>query len=158
MRTIQELLASRENSEVHTISPNDTLFDAVTRMVDKNIGSVLVVEDNTIKGIISERDYLRFIAKEGHSARETPAHKVMTRKVIYVTPEATIDAVMGIMTEARIRHVPILTEGRLMGIVSIGDLVKQISSDQEVHINTLEEFISDPYPGPEISPARRANG
>ena len=158
MRTIQELLASRDNNKVHTISPNDTLFEAVTRMVDKNIGSVLVVEDNTIKGIISERDYLRFIAKEGHSARETPAHQVMTRKVIYVTPDATIDAVMGIMTEARIRHIPILTEGRLMGIVSIGDLVKQISSDQEVHINTLEEYISDPYPGPEISPSRRANG
>ncbi len=158
MQTIQELLASRDQNTVHSVGPNDTLFQAVTRMVDMNIGAVLVVEDDTIKGIFSERDYLRFIAKEGHSARETPIHQVMTRKVVYVTPDATLDSVMGIMTEARIRHIPILSEGRLMGIVSIGDLVKQISSDQGVHINTLEEYISDGYPGPDMSSSRRANG
>ncbi len=158
MRTIQELLASRENNEVYTIGPEATLFDAVTLMVDKNIGCVLVVEDDTIKGIYSERDYLRFVASEGHSPQETKIHTLMTRKVIYITPESSLDAVMGIMTEARIRHTPILSEGRLMGIVSIGDLVKQISSNQEVHINTLEDYINDSYPGPEISTSNRANG
>lgn len=158
MRTIQELLSSREQNEVHTISPEATLFDAVTLMVDKNIGCVLVMENDAIKGIFSERDYLRFVASEGHSARETKVHTLMTRKVIYVTPESTLDSVMGIMTEAHIRHVPILTEGRLMGIVSIGDLVKQNSSNQKVHINTLEDYINDSYPGPEISVNKRANG
>ncbi len=148
MRTISELLESKGSNPVHTIAPNDTLFDAVTRMVDMKIGAILVVENNTIKGIISERDYLKFIADEGHSARKTPVHKLMTRKVVYVTPEATLNSVMAIMTEARVRHIPVLHEGRLMGLVSIGDLVKQISENQEVHINTLEEYINDTYPGP----------
>ena len=148
MRTISELLKSKGNNPVHTISPNDTLFDAVTRMVDMSIGAVLVVEDDIVKGIISERDYLRFIASEGHSAQETPVHKLMTRKVVYVTPETTLTSVMAIMTEARVRHIPVMNEDKLVGIVSIGDLVKQISENQEVHIKTLEEYISDSYPGP----------
>lgn len=151
MRTIQELLESKENSTVHTISPNSTLLEAVTIMVDMKIGAVLVVENKTIKGIISERDYLKFIASEGHSARETAVHKLMTRKVVYVTPETTLTSVMAIMTEARVRHIPVLSQGRLMGIVSIGDLVKQISENQEVHINTLEEYINDTYPGPAVN-------
>ena len=154
MRTISELLKSKGNNPVHTISPNDTLFDAVTRMVDMSIGAVLVVENDIVKGIISERDYLRFIASEGHSARETPVHKLMTRKVVYVTPETTLTSVMAIMTEARIRHMPVLHEGNLLGIVSIGDLVKQISSDREVHVRTLEEYINDGYPGPTVRKTR----
>jgi CBS domain-containing protein len=156
MTTILKLLEIKGHSPVHTIGPNDTLFDAVTKMVDQNIGAVLVVEDEVIKGIITERDYLRFIAKEGHSARETPVHSLMTRKVIYVTPEATVQSVMAMMTEARIRHSPVMNEGRLMGLVSMGDLVKQITEEQEIHINTLEEFISDPYPGPAGSSIRKA--
>jgi len=150
MRTISDLLKSKGNSPVVTITPNDTLFEAVTRMVDMKIGAILVVENDNIKGIISERDYLRFIASEGHSARETPVHQLMTRKVVYVTPETTLNSVMAIMTEARVRHIPVLHEGRLMGLVSIGDLVKQISENQEVHINTLEDYISDSYPGPAV--------
>ncbi len=148
MRTIKELLESKGNNPVQTIAPNDTLLEAVTRMVDLKIGAVLVVEDNIIKGIITERDYLRFIASEGHSAQKTPVHQLMTRKVIYVTPDTTLNSVMAIMTKARIRHIPVMSEGRLMGIISIGDLVKQISENQEVHINTLEEYINDNYPGP----------
>lgn len=153
MRTINELLESRGNNPVHTIAPNDTLLAAVTRMVDMKIGAVLVVEDNTIKGIITERDYLRFVASEQDNARETPVHKLMTRKVVYVTPDTTLDSVMAIMTSARVRHIPVLSEGRLMGLVSIGDLVKQISENQEVHINTLEEYINDSYPGPTTNSA-----
>ncbi len=154
MRTILELLETKGNNTVHTIAPTDTLLQAVTRMVDMKIGAVLVVEDSTIKGIITERDYLRFIIGEGNSARETPVHKLMTRKVVYVTPETTLDSVMAIMTSARIRHIPVMNEGRLMGLVSIGDLVKQISQNMEVHINTLEEYISDNYPGPAANNAK----
>jgi len=154
MRTIKELLESKGNTPVQTIAPDNTLLEAVTRMVDMKIGAVLVVEDKVIKGIITERDYLRFIAGEGYSAQETPVHKLMTHKVIYSTPEATLDSAMGIMTKARIRHIPIMTEGRLMGIVSIGDLVKQICEDQEVKIHTLEDYISDTYPGPAANNAR----
>ncbi|MCP4291490.1 MAG: CBS domain-containing protein [bacterium] len=151
MRTIQELLKARGYNPVHTIKPSNTLLEAVAFMVDLNIGAVLAVEDNCIKGIITERDYLRFIAGEGHSARDTPVHELMTKKVIYVTPEATLDSAMRIMTKARIRHIPVLENGNLVGMISIGDLVKQISSNQEVQISTLEEYISDNYPGPNVS-------
>ena len=151
MRTMRELLESKGNGPVHTIAPNSTLLEAVTIMVDRQIGAVLVVEDETIKGIISERDYLRFIASEGLSASETPVHKLMTRKVVYVTPDTTLTSVMAIMTEARVRHIPVINQGNLTGIVSIGDLVKQISQNQEVHINTLEEYINDTYPGPVVN-------
>ena len=153
MRTILELLESKGNGPVHTIAPNDTLFDAVTTMVDLKIGAVLVVEDNIIKGIVTERDYLRFMAADSGNAKETPVHKLMTRKVIYVTPDTSLESVMAIMTSARIRHIPVLSEGRLMGMISIGDLVKQIRENQEVHINTLEEYISDNYPGPSSNKA-----
>ncbi len=148
MRTILELLNSKSDSTVHTIAPENTLFEAVTLMVDKLIGAVLVVEDDTIKGIVTERDYLRYMAADNGDAKTTPVHKLMTRKVIYVTPETSLDSVMAIMTSARIRHIPVLIEGKLSGIVSIGDLVKQISQNQEIHINTLEDYINDSYPGP----------
>ena len=148
MRTIKELLEFKGQATVHTVGPSDTVFMAVTRMVENNIGAVLVVEEDTIKGILTERDYLRFITDRGRTARDTLVSALMTTKVIYVTPETSLDEAMAIMTEARIRHMPILQEGNLLGIVSIGDLVKQISSDREVHVRTLEEYIKDAYPGP----------
>jgi CBS domain-containing protein len=148
MKFIHELLEHKSTDQVHTVEPNDTVFDAVTRMVEMNIGAVLVCENNVIVGIISERDYLRFITVKGRTARTTPVKDLMTSKVIYVTPETGLDQVMGIMTEKRIRHVPVLDQGRLMGIVSIGDVVKQIASDQKVQITTLEAYINDGYPGP----------
>ena len=155
MQTIRELLEAKGQGPIHTIGSEDTLFDAVTRMVDMNIGAVLVVDNNVIKGIISERDYLRFVASENSNTQKTPVHKLMTRKVVYVTPDATLKAVMSIMTQSRIRHIPVLSEGRLMGLISIGDLVKQISDNQEVHINTLEDYINDTYPGPPLATAAR---
>lgn len=158
METIHQLLTSKGHGPIHTVGSADTLFEAVNRMVDMKIGAVLVVDDNVIKGIITERDYLRFIAQEGNSARQTPVRELMTRKVIYVTPDASLETVMAIMTKARIRHVPVLSEGRLMGLVSIGDLVKQISDNREVHINTLEAYISDGYPGPDSPAAQEAEG
>ena len=153
MRTIRELLEFKGQNTIHAIGPDDSLMEAVTRMVEMNVGAALVIENNVIKGIITERDFLRFITSKGRSAQDTPVHELMTKKVIYVTPETSLNEAMGIMTEAHIRHIPVLSEGRLMGLVSIGDLVKQISSDQEVHIRTLEEYISDSYPGPTTSEA-----
>jgi len=148
MNNIGELLAARGPSKIHSVNSTDSLFTAVTLMVEMNIGAVLVVDDDVIKGIFTERDYLRFIAREGHSARETPVSENMTSKIIYVTEDATLEAVMATMTEARCRHMPVMCEGRLLGIVSIGDLVKQISVDQKVKLNTLQEYINDAYPGP----------
>ena len=148
MKTIKELLEHKGQGTVHTVKPEDTVFFAVTRMVEMNIGALLVTEGEDIKGIMTERDYLRFITVKGSTARDTPVSEVMTRKVIYVTPDTELNEVMTIMTAERIRHVPVLNDGSLMGIVSIGDVVKRISKDQEVHIRTLEEYILDPYPGP----------
>ncbi len=153
MKTIKELLEYKDQGTVHTIEPEDTVFVAVTRMVEMNIGALLVTEGKDIKGIMTERDYLRFITVKGSTARDTPVKEVMTRKVIYVTPDTELNEVMTIMTAERIRHVPVLNDGALMGIVSIGDVVKRISQDQEVHIRTLEEYINDPYPGPAVNGA-----
>lgn len=148
MKTINELLEYKGRGTVHTIGPDETVFAAVTRMVEMNIGALLIVDGEAIKGIITERDYLRFITVKGRTAHDTPVREVMTRKVIYVMPDSALNEVMNIMTAERIRHVPVLREGKLQGIVSIGDVVKQISQDQEIHIRTLEEYINDPYPGP----------
>lgn len=148
MQTIQELLEFKGTREVQMVEPNDTVFEAVTRMVELNIGAVLVAENNVIVGIVSERDYLRFITAQGRTARTTPVKELMTHKVIYVTPDTRLDEVMAIMTKQRIRHIPVLDEGQLQGIVSIGDVVRQIASDQKVQIRTLEAYINDGYPGP----------
>jgi predicted transcriptional regulator len=148
MKTIKELLERKDQKTVHSIGPEETVFTAVTRMVEMNIGAILIMKGGTIKGIMTERDYLRFITQKGRTARDTPVRDLMTKKIIYVTPETELEEVMSIMTTARIRHVPVLESGELVGIVSIGDVVKRISRQQELHIRTLEEYIKDPYPGP----------
>jgi len=148
MKTIKELLKNKDQGIVHSIGPDETVFTAVTRMVEMNIGALLIIKGGIIQGIMTERDYLRFISEKGRTARDTPVGELMTRKIIYVTPDTALNEVMNIMTIERIRHVPVLVNGELLGIVSIGDVVKQISQDQEIHIRTLEDYINDPYPGP----------
>jgi CBS domain-containing protein len=148
MKTIKQLLEEFGPRAIHAVGPEDTVFVAVTRMVEMNIGAILVMEGDTIKGIMSERDYLRFIAAKGRTARDTPVRELMTSKVIYGTPDTRLNEVMAIMTRERIRHLPVMENNVLLGIVSIGDVVKEISQEQEVHIRTLEDYISDPYPGP----------
>ena len=148
MNTIKELLEFKGLGPVHTIEPEETVFTAITRMSDMNIGAMLVVENNVIRGILTERDYLNQVAVKGRSSKDTPVSDLMTRKVVYVTPEASLEEVAAIMTEARIRHIPVLLEGRLLGIVSAGDVIRQISNNQQAHISTLVDYISDNYPGP----------
>jgi CBS domain-containing protein len=123
-------------------------------MVDMNVGAVLVVDGGNVCGIMTERDYLRFISVKGRTARDTPVAEIMTSKVIYVTPDCSLNEVMAIMTEKRIRHLPVMDGTELLGIVSIGDVVKQISQEQEVRIRYLEDFIADDYPGPKRTPAK----
>lgn len=148
MKTISDLLERKGGGPVHSVAPVDTVLTAVERMVEHNVGAMLVIEETAIVGIITERDYLRITTVEGRRSRNTPVKELMSSKVIYVTPETDLEQVMALMTEKRIRHVPVLAEGRLMGIVSIGDVVKQIAKDQKIQINTLEAYISDTYPGP----------
>jgi CBS domain-containing protein len=148
VKTIKEILDAKGQATVQTIGPDETVFSAVTRMVEHNIGAMLVIENNVLKGILTERDYLRFVTELGRTARDTAVSELMTRRVVYVTPDTAMDEAMVIMTDQRIRHLPVMEEGRLTGIVSIGDLVKQTSRNQEAKISILEEYIADPYPGP----------
>ena len=148
MKTIKELLEAKGEGPIYSVGPDDSVFDAVTAMVENRVGAMLVKDGEAIAGIVTERDYLRFITVKGRTARDTPVRDIMTPKVIYVTPDTALTEVMAIMTAQRIRHVPVVADKNLLGIVSIGDVVKQISKDQKVQIRTLEEYIADPYPGP----------
>lgn len=148
MHTVKELLAEKSHRTLIYVGPDDTVFEAVTRMVRANVGAILVMDGSRVRGIMTERDYLRFVTELGRTARDTPVLDLMTRKVIYVTPETSIEQVMAVMTEARVRHVPVMDGDTLLGLVSIGDCVKRITHDQAIQLRTLEAYISDAYPGP----------
>jgi len=146
MGRVADLLRAK-GREVHTVSPAATVYEAVDRMVRHNVGSLLVVEGDEIHGIITERDYLREIVLKGRTSRETPVREVMTARVVCVGPDDTIEGCMAIMTEKRIRHLPVVEEGRIAGLVSIGDVVKRLSMDQRAEIRYLTEYITGKYPG-----------
>jgi CBS domain-containing protein len=148
MHTVRELLAAKSRQTLVYVGPDDTVFEAVTRMVKANVGAILVMDGSRVRGIMTERDYLRFVTELGRTARDTPVLDLMTRKVLYVTPDTSVQEVMALMTEARIRHVPVMEGETLLGLVSIGDCVKQLSRDQEGKLRTLEAYINDTYPGP----------
>ncbi len=145
---VKELLARKEITSIYSVAPEASVFEAVTEMAEKNVGAMLVVRDGQLLGIITERDYLRLVTVQGRTARDTPVHEVMTRRVIYVEPDNTMDDAMTIMTEKRIRHLPVLEGDRILGVLSIGDLVKAKTEKHEMHIRTLEAYIADQYPGP----------
>lgn len=132
--------------QVHAIGPNDTVYDAVQKMVEVNAGSLLVVEGQQIRGIITERDYLRRIALAGRTSRTTQVQEIMTTEVVIVQPSTAVEEAMAIMTAKRIRHLPVVEGEKLVGIVSIGDLVKQVSQDREYEIRYLTEYITGKYP------------
>jgi CBS domain-containing protein len=132
-----------KGGEVLRIEGSATVLDAVKRMVEANVGSLLVTEDGELKGIVTERDYLRRVTLEGRNEKETPVREIMTAPLVYVTPDTSIDECMAVMTERRIRHLPVLTEGReVAGIVSIGDVVKFQSRRQHAQIRLLTDYIS----------------
>ena len=148
MKRVQDILEQKATREVFTIAPDDTLMNAVVSMTARNVGALLVTTEGRLIGIVTERDYLRFVAAQGRTARETPVREVMTRAVVYVTPSTSIEEAMAIMTERRLRHLPVLLDGQLVGVVSIGDVVKQSAQLREFQIRTLQEYIADQYPGP----------
>jgi CBS domain-containing protein len=146
MTTIAEILEQKGRA-VHSIGPDDTVFEAVQKMVAANVGSLMVQQGTTVVGIISERDYLRQIVLKDRTSRTTPVRDIMSPKVVAVAPETTVDECMAIMTERRFRHLPVVAAGKVVGVVSMGDLVKSMSRSQQVHIKYLEDYISDRYPG-----------
>lgn len=142
--TISEIL-SNKSSSVWSVSPDTMVFDAIQMMADKNIGALLVTEQGKLVGIMSERDYTRKIALKGKSSKQTPVQEILSDEIFTVTPAHTIEDCMRLMTENRIRHLPVLDGDAILGIVSIGDLVNWIISAQTNTINQLQTYISG-YP------------
>ena len=142
MGHVSDILDAK-GTDVLGIEGSATVHEAVARMVEANIGALLVYESGALAGIVTERDYLRRVAVEGRDERTTPVREIMSRELVYVGPDATVDECMAVMTERRIRHLPVVGEGReVLGIVSIGDVVKFQSREQSVQIRFLTEYIS----------------
>jgi CBS domain-containing protein len=140
--TVSDILAGK-GGDVLRIEAAATVFEAIQRMVEANVGSLLVFEGDVLKGIVTERDYLRRVALEGRTERETTVGEIMTAPLVYVTPETSIEECMAVMTERRIRHLPVLSdETTVVGVVSIGDVVKFQSKEQSAHIRLLTDYIS----------------
>ena len=143
--TVEEILRQK-GTEVLTTDPNSTVFDAIARMVDHNVGSILVTDDGEIEGIFTERDYLRRIVLEGRTSKTTRVEEVMTTDVVWVDPNYTADECMALMTEHKCRHLPVLSDDALTGIISIGDCVKQVSRTARSRVEELQKYISGRYP------------
>ncbi|RJG06654.1 CBS domain-containing protein [Noviherbaspirillum cavernae] len=141
MTTVAHILYSKENKTVHTIDPESPVLDAIKLMAEKRIGALLVMEGEQIAGIVTERDYARKVVLMGRSSRDTPVRDIMTSPVMYVRPDNTNEQCMALMTENRLRHLPIIDDGKLVGMISIGDLVKDIISEQRFIIEQLEHYI-----------------
>jgi CBS domain-containing protein len=136
----------RKGSEIWSVRPEQTVYEAIEMMADKGVGALLVMSDGKLAGIISERDYARKVILQGRSSRTTVIQEIMTSRVISVSPRDAVDECMELMTRNRIRHLPIMENERVIGIVSIGDLVKWVVSEQEETIEHLHNYISAKYP------------
>ena len=142
MNIVAQILKSKTDQSVYTTTPTASVFDAITLMAAKNVGGLVVVtEGERVVGIITERDYARKIALLGRLSRETPVRDIMTSPVVHVRPDQTSKECMVVMTEKRLRHLPVIDGGKLIGLVSIGDLVKDIISQQKFVIQQLEHYI-----------------
>jgi CBS domain-containing protein len=142
MKTAADILKSKPHQTIFTITPTASVFDAVKLMAVKDVGALLVMEGDHVAGIFTERDYARKIALMSRSSRDTLVREVMTAAVMYVHPDQTSEECMALMTENRIRHLPVMNGDRLLGLVSIGDLVKDIISEQQFTIQQLEHYIT----------------
>jgi CBS domain-containing protein len=142
MTSVAKILQSKPDTTVHTIAPTALVFDALKLMADKGIGALLVTEGEAIAGIFTERDYARKIALMGRTSSVTQVRDVMTSAVRFVRPDQTSEQCMQIMSTGRLRHLPVVDHGKLVGMISIGDLVKDIISEQKFIIEQLEHYIT----------------
>ena len=141
MITVGQVLQEKGN-RIWSVSPDAMVYDALTLMAEQNLGAVLVMDGARIAGILSERDYARKVALKGKSARETPVKEIMTKDVLFVRPSHSIEDCMALMTDKRIRHLPVMEAEQLMGVISIGDVVKAIISEHKFVIQQLESYIA----------------
>ena len=142
MTTVADILKSKGHAVVHAIEPDDSVFQALQRMADKGIGALLVMQGDEVVGIVTERDYARKVALNGRSSALTLVRDVMTTSVMFVKPSQTSEECMALMTDNRLRHLPVMEGSRLVGLISIGDLVKDIISEQKFVIDQLAQYIS----------------
>ena len=142
MNTVAQILGSKPDQAVYTMEPTTSAHEAVRLMADKNIGALVVVERGQVDGIVSERDYARKVVLMARSSKDTPLRDIMSSPVMYVRPDQTTEQCMALMTENRLRHLPVMDGTELVGLVSIGDLVKATISEQQFLIEQLEHYIS----------------
>ena len=140
MKTLRQLLEAK-GREVYSITPDARVFDALRLMADKSVGALIVMEGGRIAGILSERDYARKVILHGKSSHDIQVRDIMTSKIITVHPGQTVEECMALMTEKRIRHLPVTEGERLIGVLSIGDLVKEVIAEQQQTIKQLESYI-----------------
>lgn len=141
MHTTKQILAQKQINEIWSITPDATVFEAIQMMADKRVGALLVMTGPTLAGIISERDYAREVILKGRASKETRVEEIMSSKVISVPSTETVRSSLSLMTRNHIRHLPIVDDDRVVGVVSLGDLVKDIIDDQQSTIEQLENYI-----------------
>ena len=140
MKTVKQLLQVK-GGEVFAVAPGDSVLDAIRVMAEKSVGALLVLEEGRLAGVVSERDYARKVILHGRSSQDTPVREIMTTNVITVQSAQTVEDCMALMTAHRVRHLPVVDGGKLAGVLSIGDLIKEVIADREETIKQLESYI-----------------
>jgi len=144
MKSIREMLEGK-GRQCWTVAPGTPVFDALKLMAEKNVGALMVLDSNKLIGVFSERDYARKVILMGKSSKDTAVREIMSENVVTVTPDDSIEECMALMTDKRIRHLPVLEDDELAGVISIGDVVKAIMSEQEFMIEQLEHYVSGQF-------------
>lgn len=144
MITVKQILEEKGH-QVWTVSPESTVYEALKIMAEKEVGALIVLDKAQVVGVISERDYARKVVLKGKSSLETPVKEIMSTQVYFVNPEATAEECMALMTEKRIRHLPVIQEKKLVGVISIGDVVKSVITSQKITIEHLQNYIMGKY-------------